>query len=98
MVFGLSKKERKRITLEENKRKGRLAEDEYKINATMRGVEYERSPHGKDFIERKRDFVTRKVTKTTHVEVKSSPTAPMSELQKKTKKEKSNYRVHRTRY
>jgi hypothetical protein len=52
----------------------------------MRGAEVERSPRGHDFIERERNPFTGRVTRTTHVEVKSSSTAPLSKLQKKNQK------------
>ncbi|MCZ7385033.1 MAG: hypothetical protein O8C63_09840 [Candidatus Methanoperedens sp.] len=95
-IFGrkISKKQIKREVLEENRRKGKAAEDQYRMSAAFRGVEVERSPKGHDFIERERDLWTGKVKRTTKVEVKSSSTAPLSELQKKTKK-KGNYKVER---
>lgn len=96
-LFGkkISKKQIKREVLEENRRKGKAAENEYRMNAYLRGVETERAPNGQDYIERKRDIWTGKVKRTTKVEVKSSSTAPLSRLQKKTKKKKGNYRVER---
>ena len=92
-----SKKQIKREVLEENKIRGKAAEESYRINANLRGVEVERSPKGRDFIERNRNPFTGRVTRTTHVEVKSSSTAPLSKLQKKTKANKSNYKVVRQR-
>jgi hypothetical protein len=91
----IPKKQIKRDVLEENRRRGKAAEDNYLMSARLRGKEVERSPHGRDFIERDRDFWTGKVRRTTHVEVKSSQTAPLSDLQKKTKRTKSNYKVVR---
>ncbi len=93
----IPKKQIKRDVLAENKAKGKLAENMYVISATLSGAEVERSPHGRDFIERRRNLFTGKVVKTTHVEVKSSDTAQLSPLQKKTKKRTSNYRVVRQR-
>jgi len=90
-----SKKQRKRIQLEENIEKGRAAENAYQLKAALRGVEVERTGRGHDFIERRRDFLTGRVTSTTRVEVKSSRTAPLSPLQKKMKKRKGRYRVYR---
>ena len=90
-----SKKQRRRIQLEENVRKGKAAEQAYLMNAMLRGVEAERSGKGHDFIERRRDLLTGRVTRTTKVEVKSSPAAPLSKLQKKTKKKGGRYRVYR---
>ena len=96
-VFGrkIPKKQIKREVLEENRRKGKAAEDSYKLGASLRGEEVERSPHGRDFIVRRRNLFTGKVERTTHVEVKSSSTAPLSKLQQKTKRKKSNYKVVR---
>ena len=74
-----------------------MAENLYVINATLRGAEVERALHGRDFIERRCNLLTGRVVRTTHVEVKSSKTAPLTELQKKTKKRTSNYRVVRQR-
>lgn len=91
----IPKKQIKREVLEENCRRGKAAEQSFKLGATLRGEEVERSPHGRDFIVRKRNFFTGRVERTTHVEVKSSSTAPLSELQKKTKRKKSNYKVVR---
>lgn len=90
-----SKKQIKREVLEENRRRGKSAEESYKMGAYLRGEEVERSPHGRDFVVRKRNIFTGRVTRTTHVEVKSSSTAPLSSLQKKTKKKQSNYKVVR---
>ena len=91
----ISKKQIKREVLAENRANGKAAENSYQMNASLRGVEVERSPHGRDFIERRRDMFTGKVTRTTHVEVKSSSTAPLSKLQQQTKKKQSNYKVVR---
>jgi hypothetical protein len=61
----------------------------------MQGYEVERTGRGSDYVRRKRDIFTGRVTKTEHVEVKSG-NAILSPLQKKTKKKKkSNYRVVR---
>lgn len=96
-IFGRKKpkKQIKREVLEENRRRGKAAEDDYRMDAALRGVELERVPKGQDFIEKERDIWTGKVTRKTKVEVKSSYTAPLSDLQKKTKK-KGNYRVERS--
>jgi hypothetical protein len=96
-IFGkkIPKKQLKREVLAENRKRGKAAEDNYRMAATLRGKDLERSPRGRDFIERDRDFWTGKVKRTTHVEVKSSGIAPLSDLQKKTKRKKSNYKVVR---
>ena len=96
-IFGrrIPKKQIKREVLAENRMRGKAAEDSYRMNATLRGVEVERSPRGRDFIERQRNPWTGRVTRTTHVEVKSSSTAPLSKLQERNKRNKPNYRVVR---
>lgn len=61
----------------------------------LRGVEVERTGHGHDYIERKRNLWTGRVTSTKYVEVKTG-NARLSKLQKKTKKKKKgNYVVVR---
>lgn len=89
-----SKKQIKRDVLSENIRNGRSGEDSYRMVAMLQGKEIERSPHGRDFVERTRNPITGKVTKTTHVEIKTG-NAKLSKLQQKTKKTKSNYKVIR---
>jgi len=89
-----SKKQIKRDILSENIRNGRTGEDSYKMSAMLQGKQVERSPHGRDFIERTRNPVTGRVTKTTHIEIKTG-NAKLSKLQQKTKKSKSNYKVIR---
>lgn len=77
-----SKKEQKRDILEENKRKGKAAEDRFVFEQTMQGREVERTGRGSDFRVRERDW-TGRVTSSKLKEVKSSSTAPVSKLQKK---------------
>lgn len=91
----IPKKQIKREVLEENRRRGKAAEESFRMGAALRGEEVERVPHGRDYIVRKRNIFTGKIQRTTHVEVKSSPTAPLSKLQKRTKRKKSNYKVVR---
>jgi len=95
--FGLkppTKKQRKRRTLEENKRRGKSTEDQVEMSYRMSGYEVERTGRGHDFKVTKRDIFTRRVISSHHVEVKSG-NAQLSPLQKKTKKKKRNYRVVR---
>ncbi|MDH7593844.1 MAG: hypothetical protein QHG99_05760 [Methanomicrobiales archaeon] len=62
----------------------------------LAGYEVERTGRGHDYVRKERNLFTGKVTKTEYVEVKSSKTAPLSPLQKKTKKKKKgNYKVVR---
>lgn len=91
----ISKKQIKREVIAENRRKGKSAEDAYVMRAQLAGYEVERTGKGHDFRIRKRNPWTGKVTYSGLREVKSSKTAPISKLQKRTKKKKSNYKVIR---
>jgi len=88
------KKEIQRAVIDENRRKGRMGEENVKMKFQMRGYDVERSPRGKDFIARKRDIFTGRVTETKHIEVKTGK-AKLSRLQEKTRKNTSNYQVVR---
>ena len=54
-MFGkkYSKKQIKKDVLVENRRKGKAAEDAFRMSAMLRGEEVERAPRGRDFIVRK---------------------------------------------
>jgi hypothetical protein len=95
-IFGRkkTKKQRLRENLERNVQKGKTAEDIAVMHHIMEGHEIVRTPKGQDFRVRERDLFGR-VIKTYPLEVKGSKKAPLSDLQKKTKKKKSNYRVER---
>lgn len=88
-----SDKASKKDMLARNRKRGEVAQQYYEINAAYHGKEIERKPHGQDYVERTRSVRTGRVTKTTRVEIKSSETAPLSKLQKKTKLNKTNYKV-----
>ena len=90
----LSPKEARREVLGENRHRGRLGEENVKMGLQLRGYEVERSPKGKDFIVRKRDFLSGRVISTKHIEVKTGG-AKLSKLQQSTKRKKSNYQVIR---
>ena len=60
----------------------------------LRGYEVERKTRGQDYVRRKCDLWTGRVTRTEHVEVKRGK-ARLSKLQKKTRKKKSNHVVKR---
>jgi hypothetical protein len=75
-----TRKQRRRIQLEENIRKGKAAEKAYLLNATLRGIELQRTGRGHNFIEKRRDLFTGKVKSTTRVEVKSSARVPLSRI------------------
>jgi hypothetical protein len=94
-LFGrkIPKKQIKREVIDENRRKGKAAEDSYVMQARLAGYEVERTGRGHDFRVRKRDL-TGKVTYSGVREIKSG-NAKLSKLQKKTKKTQSNYKVIR---
>ncbi|RJO62821.1 MAG: hypothetical protein C4542_01865 [Dehalococcoidia bacterium] len=89
-----SKRQNKVDTLSRNRKKGKAGEDIVKLRHTLRVEEVERAPKGKDFTVRERNLITGRVTRTTHIEVKTGK-AKLSPLQKKTKQSKSNYKVER---
>jgi hypothetical protein len=94
-LFGTrSKKQRKSDQIASNRRQGVAAEDESMFEDRIQGYEVERTGRGHDYVRRKRDLLTGKVTKTQYVEVKSG-NAKLSKLQKKTKRKKSNYVIKR---
>jgi len=96
IYYGETKKQRKRRKLAEAGRKGRAGEEAYRLQATLQGKEVERTGHGHDFIERRKDWLTGRVISTKYVEVKTGG-ARLSKLQKKTKKKKKGgYKVYRT--
>lgn len=95
MFKELTKKFSKRMTLRGNKIQGFYAEQTYATSRRLQGYEVKRTGKGHDFVERKVDFRTGKKGPETYVEIKSSKGACLSKLQKKTMKEKSNYRVER---
>jgi hypothetical protein len=87
--FGLkkSKKQRKRETLERNRRRGKWAEDIVAIQYGASGYEVEKVHKGADLRVRKRDPFTGRVTSTKLIEVKTGD-ARLSPLQKKMRKKK----------
>jgi len=87
-----STKASKRETLAANRKRGKIAEEYAEINAVSHGYTVTRTPHGQDQTWRHRSIGTGRVTKTVRVEVKSSDTAPLSKLQKATKKTHKNYK------
>lgn len=97
-IFGgrISRKQIKREVISENRRKGSAAEENAKFNAMLQGIEYERTGRGHDFKAYKTNIITGKKTFLGYREIKSSLTAPLSELQKKTqKKMKGKYKIIR---
>ena len=95
MLWGKkSKKQKKRDTIANNRRKGKTAEDIVAMNYSLSVYEVERTGRGSDLRVRKRDLLTGRVTKSKLVEVKSGK-AKLSKLQKRTKKRQRNYKVER---
>lgn len=80
------KKTKKRMVLSVNRVKGKMAEDVFAAGRSAQGYEVRRTGRGSDFSERKVNLFTGKKGRRELVEVKSSQTAPLSKLQKKTKK------------
>jgi len=89
-----STKASKRDTLAANKKRGKIAEEYFEIRSAIHGKSVERTPKGKDFTVREKDIFGR-TRKTTHVEVKSSDTAPLSKRQKEIQRTHTNYKVVR---
>ena len=89
-ILKSDKKFKKQLTLNNNKFRGKLAEDSYTLSAQIQGKEVQRTGRGSDFKERKADMFTGRKGPWRHVEVKSSPTAPLSPITKKIK-EKIEY-------
>ncbi len=85
----------KRMTLVNNRFKGSMAEQNYVMGRSLQGYEVKRTGRGSDYVERKVNMWSDKKGPKTYVEVKSSRTAPLSKLQKKTKKKISRYKVVR---
>jgi hypothetical protein len=83
-----TKKQRAREVLESNKRNGKDAEDRFVLRHSLSGEEVERTGRGSDFRVRRRDPWTGKVSSSRLYEVKSSETAPVSELQSKMRKKR----------
>lgn len=73
--------EMRRSTLEENRRQGKLGEDMYKFQATVRGYEYRRTGIGSDFKERPRSLPWETPQRWRKVDVKTGD-AKLSPLQK----------------
>ena len=95
-MFGkkITKRQIKREVIEENRRRGKAAEDSYVMKARLSGYEVERTGKGHDFRVRKGDPFTGKVTYSGVREIKSG-NSKLSKLQQKTKKKQSNYKVVR---
>lgn len=97
ILFGKkSEKARKREKIKKNKRKGKAAENQVRMELQLQGYQVERTGKGSDFRAKKRDLLTGEVVDEKLVEVKSG-SSKLSKLQKKTRKKKGkkNYKVAR---
>jgi hypothetical protein len=94
-VLGLGKFS-KRLTLSNNRMRGRIAEGAFAMEHTYQGDDVKKIHVGGDFVVQKRDPFGRKIgTPTTH-EIKSSPRAKLSEAQKRKQRQlKRKYKVER---
>ena len=81
-----SKEEEAVVILAENRARGEAAEREFCLWAKSAGYYVERVHKGADFKQYKIDPYTGKKTFIRYVEIKSSDTAPLSELQKQMQK------------
>jgi hypothetical protein len=89
-------KARKRSTLGVNKTRGKISESVFEGTQRMMGNDVTRTGRGHDYKVKHRHPITGEYEGTTYHEVKSSRTAPLSPLQKKTKKKMgSKYKVER---
>ena len=86
---------KKRIILEQNKLKGKLAEDFAAMQLMLQGYEVRKVHKGKDFEAIKRDFFTGKIIDRKNVEVKAGPYARLSKAQKRSKARSKKYEVWR---
>jgi len=85
---------RKRIILEQNKLKGKLAEDFAAMQLMLQGYEVRKVHKGKDFVAVKRDFFTGKIIDRKYIEVKTG-NSKLSKSQKRSKARSKNYEVWR---
>lgn len=94
-LFGKqTEKERKRQQGYRNQHKGRVAEEQAKMDYTLSGYDIEDVHEGADFIARRRDPFTGRVEKKKKVEVKSGNSA-LTERQRQEKRNSDNYVVDR---
>jgi len=87
-------KQVRREVIAQNRQRGRMGEEQVKMEYGLRGYEVERTGRGSDFRVRKRHPFTGRVIESKLIEVKTG-NAQTSKLQQKTKKHQSNYKVVR---
>lgn len=91
-----SKKQRQRDTLEENRRRGRVAEEQVRFEYEIRGYEMCKTHTGRDFEAVRRDMFIGRVIDHKYIEVKSG-NAKLSDRQQVTKKKKKGQFVEERR-
>ncbi|MGE5574986.1 MAG: hypothetical protein ACM3UL_02525 [Ignavibacteria bacterium] len=98
--FGLGdglRKYQKRVTLSNNRMKGKMAEDSFQLEQNLQGNDCRKIHKGGDFIVQKRDIFGNKVGKPTVHEVKTG-NAKLSYAQKRKKARLGNSRYKVERY
>ncbi len=87
----------KRTTLSNNRMKGRMAEESFRMEQNLQGNDCRKIHKGGDFVVQKRDFLGNKVGKPTVHEVKTG-NARLSTAQKRKKSQIGNSRYKVDRY
>jgi len=93
-VSGLGKFS-KRVTLSNNRMRGRTAEGIFAMEHTFQGDDVKKIHKGGDFVVQKKDFLGRKIGRPTTHEIKTGH-SKLSEAQKRRKRQlKGRYKVNR---
>ncbi len=87
----------KRITLSNNKMRGRMAEDSFAMSQRLQGHEVKKIHKGGDFVVQKRSVFGRNIGKPTVHEVKTG-NSQLSEAQRRKKTRLGNRRYKVERY
>jgi hypothetical protein len=93
-VSGLGKFS-KRVTLSNNKDRGKMGEGLFAMEHTYQGDDVKRIHVGGDFVVQKKDYLGRKIGRPITHEIKTGH-SPLSEAQKRKQKQlKGRYKVNR---
>lgn len=87
----------KRTTLSNNRMKGRMAEESFRLEQNLRGNDCRKIHKGGDFVVQKRDIFGNKVGKPTVHEIKSG-NAQLSDAQRRKRARLGNSRYKVDRY